>query len=175
MTLKRTAIVAALTLTLAATVSAAVALAAQRGQAPFSEARQATARFHDVDKAVAAGYAEFHDAADIACIDLPGTGGMGVHFVNGNLVGDDALDPRTPEALVYERRGGKLHLVALEYIVFESAWQGIRPPALFGQTFDYVAAGNRYGLPPFYALHAWLWKPNPAGHLEAWNPRVSCE
>jgi len=34
---------------------------------------------------------------------------------------------------------------------------------------------NRYGLPPFYSLHAWIWKPNPSGLLFAWNPRVSCE
>jgi hypothetical protein len=24
-------------------------------------------------------------------------------------------------------------------------------------------AGNRYGLPAFYELHAWLWKDNPIG------------
>jgi hypothetical protein len=33
---------------------------------------------------------------------------------------------------------------------------------------------NRYGLPPFYSLHAWIWKPNPSGILTPWNPRVSC-
>jgi hypothetical protein len=33
---------------------------------------------------------------------------------------------------------------------------------------------NRYGLPPFYALHAWIWQPNPSGKFEPWNPRVSC-
>jgi len=34
--------------------------------------------------------------------------------------------------------------------------------------------GNRYGLPPFYELHAWLWKHNPAGMFDDWNPRVVC-
>ena len=40
-----------------------------------------------------------------------------------------------------------------------------------------------FGLPPFYALHAWVWKPNPfetsaldetQGIFNAWNPRVEC-
>ena len=25
-----------------------------------------------------------------------------------------------------------------------------------------------------YILHAWIWKPNPAGMFENWNPDVSC-
>jgi hypothetical protein len=29
--------------------------------------------------------------------------------------------------------------------------------------FGVVTSPNRYGLPPFYELHAWLWKPNPSG------------
>lgn len=29
---------------------------------------------------------------------------------------------------------------------------------------------NRYGLPAFYERHLWLWKPNPAGTFEDWNP-----
>ena len=33
---------------------------------------------------------------------------------------------------------------------------------------------NRYGLMPFYALHAWLIRGNPLGQLQPWNPRVSC-
>jgi hypothetical protein len=31
-----------------------------------------------------------------------------------------------------------------------------------------------YGLPPFYELHAWLWKFNPHGFFNDWNPRVHC-
>jgi len=23
-------------------------------------------------------------------------------------------------------------------------------------------------------MHAWVWKPNPAGIMADWNPRVSC-
>jgi hypothetical protein len=142
----------------------------------FGEARPATAHFHHVAMAEAAGYTEFRDAQGVACIELEGTGAMGVHYVNGSLVGDAVLDPRKPEALVYERRGGNLHLVALEYIVFKDVWEEehLGRPSLFGREFDLVDSPNRYGLPPFYALHAWAWKVNPSGDFFAWNPRVDC-
>ena len=143
----------------------------------FGDARQATARYHHVDHAEAAGYGRFLDAQGIACIELPGTGAMGVHYVNGSLVGDAVLDPRRPEALVYEQRGNNMHLVALEYIVFKSVWEGagnLEPPRLFGRQFDFTDSPNRYGIPAFYALHAWAWKGNPSGDFFAWNPRVDC-
>jgi hypothetical protein len=37
-----------------------------------------------------------------------------------------------------------------------------------------ATAPNRFGLDAFYSLHAWMWKPNPAGTFAMWNPRVSC-
>ena len=33
---------------------------------------------------------------------------------------------------------------------------------------------NRYGLPAFYELHLWLWKPNSEGMFDDWNPKVVC-
>jgi hypothetical protein len=33
---------------------------------------------------------------------------------------------------------------------------------------------NRYGLPAFWELHAWVWRHNPNGLFDDWNPRVSC-
>lgn len=118
---------------------------------------------------MAACYGEFRDAQGIACIDQPGVGTMGVHSVNGALVGDAVLDPARPEALVYEpRKHGGYKLVALEYIVSQEAWdaQNSAPPSLFGQEFMLTPSPNRYGLPPFYALHAWLFRGNPLGQLE---------
>jgi len=35
-------------------------------------------------------------------------------------------------------------------------------------------ADNRYRLPAFYSLHAWIWKHNPKGTFEQWNPQVHC-
>jgi len=45
---------------------------------------------------------------------------------------------------------------------------------LFGQAFSAVGTDNRYGLPPFYELHAWIWKRNPNGMFADYNPRVDC-
>ena len=145
---------------------------------PTAPARAATDRFHDISLAVAAGYGEFRDAQGIACIDQPGVGTMGVHYVNLSLVGDAVVDATRPEALVYEpKRNGGYKLVALEYIVFKDAWEAAghtTPPSLFGEQFMLTTSPNRYGLMPFYALHAWLFRGNPLGQLQPWNPRVSC-
>lgn len=35
-------------------------------------------------------------------VSLDDTGAMGLHYINGDLVGDIELDPATPEVLVYE-------------------------------------------------------------------------
>ena len=141
----------------------------------FDGAKSSTARFHDLDQAVAAGYSvRVADTAGIECIAQPGEGAMGVHMLNPSLL-DGKIEATQPELLVYEpRNNGTLKLVALEYLVLKDAWTGPAKPSLFGQEFDFIPAGNRYGLPAFYALHAWIWKPNPSGILYAWNPRVDC-
>jgi hypothetical protein len=103
---------------------------------------------------------------------------MGIHYVNGALVGDGKVSAATPELVVYEPlAGGRQRLVAAEYVVLQAAWdaQHDEAPELFGREFELVQAGNRYGLPAFYELHAWLWQHNPAGMFEDWNPRVTCE
>jgi hypothetical protein len=141
----------------------------------FDGAKSATARFHDLDKAKAAGYSvTVEDVNHITCIAQPGEGAMGIHMLNPSLL-DETINAKTPELLVYEpKANGELKLVALEYLVFESDWSGAQPPSLFGRQFDFVDSPNRYGLDPFWALHAWIWKPNPSGILEQWNPRVRC-
>jgi hypothetical protein len=141
------------------------------------DVERATRQYRDVTVAQAAGYGELKDADGIACIDLPGVGGMGVHYVNGALVGDTVLDPQQPESLVYApARDGRLKLVAVEYIVFADAWDAEHadPPSLFGAEFPLTPADNRFGIPAFYALHAWIYRPNPLGTFAPWNPRVTC-
>jgi hypothetical protein len=163
-------------LTLAALPLLAVAgVAFAGGGASVKDATQATSEFHDLDKAKAAGYTvQVFDAAGITCI-ASSDGAMGIHMLNPSLL-DSTVDAAAPELLVYEpRNNGTLKLVAHEYLVFQSAWTGSDPPELFGREFDFVPSPNRYGLPPFYALHAWVWKPNPSGLLNAWNPDVSCD
>lgn len=102
---------------------------------------------------------------------------MGIHFANGGLVGDGALDAMHPEALLYEPKDGKLQLVGVEYIVIADDWNAHHqtPPVLMGQLFNYSGAPNRFGIPAFYELHVWAGKNNPAGVFADWNPRVSCE
>jgi hypothetical protein len=158
-------------------------LASGGGQSQFAGARNATARYHNLSAAQADGYGIFPDAQGIACIDNQPTGGMGVHYVKGSFVFNPDGSPNTdldaahPEALVYApNAGGHLRLAALEYIVFQGAWdaQHSDPPALFGRTFNLTPDGNRFGIPAFYSLHAWVWEPNSDGMLQPWNPRVRC-
>jgi hypothetical protein len=169
---------------LAAALAVAVIPATATAAAPsdrFSDlrkARVATADYRHLAAAEADGYALLTDAQGVACIDNPGVGAMGVHYVKEVLVGDAAVDPSTPEALVYEPgRRGRMRLVALEYVVFQEQWDAEHdfPPELFGREFMLIPAPNRYGLPAFYELHVWLWKHNPRGLFDDWNPRVSCE
>lgn len=135
------------------------------------EVRTATARYKDVAAAEAAGYALFH-----GCVNGPEQGAMGVHFVNGNLVGDGAIDATQPEALIYEWKNGRYQIVGVEYVVIADAWNAAHntPPVLKGQLFTYTGSPNRYGIPAFYALHVWAWRDNPNGTFADWNSRVSC-
>jgi len=152
------------------------ALASTDGSKPATTlaetVRQATAQFKDVRKLNGTKYALLH-----GCVSGPQEGAMGIHFANGDLVGDGALDASRPEALLYEPKDGKLQLVGVEYVVIAEGWNAKNqaPPVLMGQLFNYVGAPNRFGLPAFYELHVWAWKSNPNGMFADWNPRVSCE
>ena len=162
-------------LILALAVLPVLAVGAALASGVFGGARDATAPFRDVNAAIDAGYTlRLADVHGIECIAQAGQGAMGIHMVNPSLL-DGTIDETKPEVLVYEPAGnGHLKLVALEYVIFQSDWHGSGKPTLFGQEFDFVPAENRYGLPAFYALHAWIWKSNPSGTLYAWNPRVDC-
>jgi hypothetical protein len=153
-------------------------------------ARQATIAFRDLEAAADAGYTlELPDVQGDTCIvDLAAEprGAMGVHYVNLDLVGDAELDVARPEVLVYEpEKNGNRKLVAVEYVVFQDAWDtaneatgGAHAPApeLFGVDFEF-SDGSRYGLPAFWALHAWIWRPNKdplRGMFASWNQKVDC-
>ena len=168
---------AALVLVVAGT-AVGVALSATSADPAVAGARRATAKYQRLDVAVSGRYDLLVDANKIACIDLPGVGGMGIHFVNGDLVGNPAVIASKPEALVYApQKNGRLRLAALEYVVIRSAWDETHsgPPSLFGHTFNLTLSPNRFGLPDFYSLHAWIWKANSAGMFAPWNPKVSCK
>ena len=71
----------------------------------LDQVKNTLAQFRSLPVADGAGYKLLVDAKGIACIDMPGTGAMGVHYVKGALVGDGRVDPLTPEAVVYEPDG----------------------------------------------------------------------
>ena len=137
----------------------------------LAETRQATTQFFDVAVAIDADYVPIGE-----CVSSP-FGGMGYHYINFMLV-DGIVDPSQPEALVYEpQKNGKLKLVAAEFIVDAAAWdaENADPPMLGDQVFDDHRAPGSPGPPfPHYQLHAWVWKNNPAGMHEPFNPNVSC-
>jgi hypothetical protein len=132
----------------------------------LAKVRQATAKYHNLDQAIADGYLPTE-----VCVELPGVGGMGYHFANPALLEDDTVDPLFPEVLLYARIGGRLHLVAVEYVVFDT---GQPAPYLFGQRFDGPMPGHEPGMPVHYDLHAWLWHNNPDGIFAQYNPRIRC-
>src|ERR1700720_2448839 len=61
------------------------------------DVREATRQFIDVDNAGPAGY-----SPAFGCVSGPDHGAMGIHYVNGGLVGDGQVDVTHPEALIYE-------------------------------------------------------------------------
>jgi hypothetical protein len=135
--------------------------------------RQATQQFLDVNNARPAGY-----GPAFGCVSGPDHGAMGIHYVNGALVGDGEIDVQHPEALIYEPMGNKRRLVGVEYIVDAATWlsnHDNNPPVLEGQDFQFVAAPNRFNLPSFFELHVWAWRENPQGAFVDWNNNVSCE
>ena len=137
--------------------------------AQLAEVRAATAKYHNVARAIADGYVQVSP-----CVTSPPgvspAGAMGIHYRKNALL-DGQVNALTPEVLVYEpRKNGKLRLVAVEYFEWASSVNNVRPTVL-GQPF---VGPETHGLDPHFELHAWLWKRNPAGMFAQWNPRVSC-
>lgn len=132
----------------------------------LAQLRSATAKFHDIDAADAAGW----DAQITGCMELPGTGGMGYHYGNADLI-DGVPEALRPELLVYEpQKNGRKKLVAVEYIIPYTEHSKLAPaPSLHGVDFH---RNDGFGL---WVLHAWVWKHNPAGMFADWNPNVNCD
>jgi len=81
------------------------------------DVRNATQQFLDVNNAGPAGY-----GPAFGCVSGPDHGAMGIHYVNGTLVGDGQIKLETPEALIYEPVGNARRLVGVEYIVDAATW-----------------------------------------------------
>lgn len=126
----------------------------------LNELRQATAKYHDLEKALEDGY--FLPADH--CVP-----GMGYHYVKPETNDptapvDGSVSHTDPEVLVYEERDGERHLVAVEFLAISE-----EPPTLLGQEMHHFEEPIAD-----WALHVWAWKHNPNGLFADTNPRVDC-
>ena len=163
-------------------MAVALGLGAARAEGPsgaqLDEIRQALDKYKDPYVAVRDLY-----LSTVGCVHYSGEkmeghmdypkGAMGIHFVNLTITD---LDPKRPNVLIYEPVGGKLQLVAAEWLVPLSAVKD--RPTLLGQPFQGPMEGHEPLIPKqfvHYDLHAWLFKDNPLGMFSPTNPNVSCD
>ena len=137
--------------------------------AELERVRSALIKYQDPIKAVHDGY-----FSTVGCVRYP-TGGMGIHFLNPQLIGP-VPDPMRPTIFLYETVGDKLRLVGAEWFI--PLETGVKErPQLFGQPFDGPMEGHEPLMPAtlrHYDLHVWLFKSNPAGLFNMVNPNVNC-
>lgn len=127
----------------------------------LAEVREATAKYHRVEDALAAGYVPASP-----CVALPTGPAMGIHYVNFQKVADGTISVGDPEVLVYlPDADGTLRFVAAEYMI--PKFQSPEKPELFGQHFH-------EGPMDTWTLHAWIWRNNPDGMFADFNPKLSC-
>ena len=151
-------------------VPAAAAAVPDREGAQLAALRAATAKYHNVQRAIADGYLPTAE-----CAESP-AGAMGYHYLNPDLIG--STDLRRPAVLLYAPSpSGRLKLVAAEYVVFDADGDLSTDhdrPSMFGRGFDGPMPGHVTGMPVHYELHAWVWAHNPDGTFADWNPSLSC-
>jgi hypothetical protein len=161
-------------------------------EATVEDARAATAKYRDVEAALADGYVR--DPID-AC-ETPShmgiaedLGVMGIHYLRPDLLGlaegETRLDVTgthtdflEPALLLYEPQAdSSLALVAVANHVSASAWARAGHPAapsFAGVAFTLHPADPGMMTEARYELHAWLHRPNPSGMFAPYNPDVTC-
>lgn len=154
--------------------------------------RAATAKYHDVETAISAGYL---NPANGTC-DQIAIGAMGIHAGNPVLLNNQVLDPENPEVLLYLPTNGGFRLVGVEWVqavlLRNKATNAVAPwfapgpwdptaydvvtptPQMFGHVFQGPMPGHVPGMPWHWDLHAWVWANNPNGMFAQWNPSISC-
>ena len=147
-------------------------------QDELAQVRRVTARFHDLDAALEAGYElgwvnGSGTRIITGCVAHPTAGAMGYHYFHPLLMADLAVDVLQPEALVYAPGPqGQLRLAAVEWVARgpNSNPPGVsQPPSVLGMPMHILVPAVG-----FYIKHAWVWKPNPSGMFADWNPEVTC-
>ena len=72
---------------------------------------------------------------------------------------------------------GRRVLGAVEYLRYDADGRLSTTrdrPRMFGQDFDGPFPPLENGMPAHYSMHVWLFKHNPNGFFEPWNPTVRC-
>ena len=161
--------------------------------------RAASERFTDVSVALKEGYIPDPTGACVTA-EMEGQpaekGAMGIHHFRPDLLGITATEPRVdgtgthtdylnPGVLIYEPQAdGSLELVAVENLVFAKSWQEAgngTPPTSYGHEWVHMVdnpdteVDEAHGFQPHYELHAWVFRDNPKGTFEPFNPAVTCE
>lgn len=127
--------------------------------------RQATARYHDVEAAIADGFILLH-----GCEVRPGEGAVGILYVHLGRFMDGVIDPALPDGLLYApSRSGKPKLTGVELAIPKEMWSSVDPPEFLGVPFQEEDEFDAYG------LHIWVWSHNPDGMFAQAHPRVECE
>lgn len=135
-------------------------------RADIEKLRIATAPYHDLKVAQAAGY----PTTTPGCVADSTMGGMGRHYLD-RAAYDEKLDIAHPEMLIYAPSGGGQpdHLVGVEYVIpFRLLPSTEKPPRLFGQEL------KRHEDFKYWYLHVWAWKKNSAGLFADWDPSIRC-
>src|SRR5687768_6941752 len=131
---------------------------------PIATIRRATARYHDIDAALADGFVFLH-----GCETRPDEGPAGELYVHFDRLLDGVIDPASPDALLYEpRENAPPRLIGVEFAVPYALWSGPQPPRFMGAEFQREDEFAVYG------LHVWAWSNNPEGMFAEGNPTVSC-
>lgn len=167
--------------------------------AVVAEIRAASERFTDVNVALKEGYIPDPSGMCITA-EMEGQpaekGAMGIHYFRPDMLGITATEPRVdgsgthtdflnPSVVIYEPQAdGSLELVAVENLVFMKGWKAAgneAPPR--SHDYEWVAmvedpateVDEAHGFQPHYELHAWVFRENPNGPFEPFNPKVTCE
>lgn len=178
---------------------AATMASAQSMDDELEAIRAATAKYKDVNVALADGF--IRDPAN-ACVMAgeeglpPEWGGMGIHYLNMARLGITTGEPRVdgnglntdftkPSVLMYEPQAdGSLVLLGVENLVFQAAWHAAgnsSPPIFVEAEWDTMAddpateGDEAHHFEPHYDRHVWAFRENPAGMVVPFNPAVSCE
>lgn len=145
-------------------MASAPGLARASEPAELATLRRATARYHDLDAALADGFVFLSP-----CEVRGDEGAVGIMYVHFARLLDGRADPATPDALIYEPgNGGRPRLVAVELAIAYPHWTADEPPTFQGVEFE---REDEFGV---YGLHVWLWRRNPNGMFAETNPHVSC-